>query len=340
VELQDLTEELLQIKFPQYEQTQRSSSHENKEWDACDHVIQKGEYVLRGHAACIPNTMYYNTNNNDKEDSPPQVHIGQMQAIIDRFEEEGKLYMDLRRQLRRGVSLVSYNQQESSSASDSESSSSDSSDDDESKQQQQQDEDCAGPGPTVDMWDTLLDSMAVTASPDTPSDISSILQRVLERHAEDGGAERNINPYTVPTIFTFNAALRGVANTPFSFGKVDDDQVKVRDVALQTAFGVYDEMRLYANRNAATYTYMLEVVAKFLPPSRTRGNISYGLWTHAKRNHVASREVLDALHHSHIPSNGAEFDEWLKDNTDIKNMPLNWRKNYKVRRYTRNDGTY
>lgn len=331
VGLQDLTEQVLQIKFPRYE-----SSHEGNVWEACDDLIQKGEYVLRGHAACIPNTLYYtpeHTNNKDDTDSPA-VHIGQMQAIVNHFEEEGKLYMDLRRQLR--SSLVSYNPDDSSSTMNSEEGSI------QQQEEEEEDEDCAGPGPTVDMWDTLLDTGAVTASRETPVDMVRILRRVLERHDEDGGAERNTNPYTVPTILTFNAVLRGVANAPYVKGDDDndDDNARIRDEALQTAFGVYDEMRFHVDRNAATYAYMLRVVAKFLPPSKTRGNIAYGLWTHAKRNHVASRQVLEALHHTNIPSNGVDFDQWFRDNGDIKNTPLNWRKNYKLRRYNRNDETY
>jgi hypothetical protein len=375
LQLQDWTEQVLQLKFPPYEpsheqQQQKKNNHHRHHhgmtmWEACDDLVQKGEYVLRGHAACIPNSLHYYSNNNKKKgdndnnvDSysslSPAAHIGQMQAIVQHFETEGKLYMDQRRELLRSSSLTLYNQDNNSSSSSS------SDDDEESKQQQQQDddndddddEDCAGPGPTVEMWDTLLDSMAVTASRDTPSNMTSILQRVLERHAEDGGAERNTNPFTVPTILTFNAVLRGVANTPYSNHNNNDDEI--REEALQTAFGVYDEMRLHHvgtaaaadnnnNRNAATYTYMLQVVAKFLPPSRTRGNIAHGLWTHAKRNHVASKQVLEALtQHANVPSNGVEFDQWTNDNNNnnVNNMPLNWRKNYKMRRYNRNDETY
>jgi hypothetical protein len=345
VGLQDLTEQVLQIKFPRYE-----ASHEGNVWEACDDLIQKGEYVLRGHAACIPNTMYYtpehhhaaaaaaNNNNKDGTDSPA-VHIGQMQAIVNHFEEEGKLYMDLRRQIR--SSLVLYNPDDSSITVNSEEGSI-------QQQEEEEEEDCAGPGPTVDMWDVLLDTGAVTTSRETPVDMARILRRVLERHEEDGGAERNTNPYTVPTILTFNAVLRGVANAPYVMGEGDngndndddDNAARMRDEALQTAFGVYDEMRFHVDRNAATYAYMLRVVAKFLPPSKTRGNIAHGLWTHAKRNHVASRQVLEALHHTNIPSNGVDFDEWFRDNVDIKNTPLNWRKNYKLRRYNRDDETY
>jgi hypothetical protein len=230
-------------------------------------------------------------------------------------------------------SLVSYNPDDSSITVNSEGGSI-------QQQEEEEDEDCAGPGPTVDMWDTLLDTGAVTASRETPVDMARILRRVLERHDEDGGAERNTNPYTVPTILTFNAVLRGVANAPYVKGDDDDNAARMRDEALQTAFGVYDEMRFHVDRNAATYAYMLRVVAKFLPPSKTRGNIAHGLWTHAKRNHVASRQVLEALHHTNIPSNGVDFDEWFRDNVDIKNTPVNWRKNYKLRRYNRDDETY
>jgi hypothetical protein len=330
-ELQDLTDELLQVKFP--------LEHTSDMWHAMDTIIQKGEYVMRGHAACIPMTLYHHhhhTMSSSSDNDSPTIHIAQMQAIVDRFQEEGMLYMDTIRRRRHAVVLYSQDESHDSTTGDDTEDSTLSSLRDSPNQVG---DDCASPGPTVDMWDTLLDSMAVTATKETPTTMLTILQRVLERHEEDGGAERNTNPYTVPTILTFNAVLRGVANTPFDNNNSNDHYV--RDNALQTAFGVYDEMRFHAERNAATYQYMIQVVGKFLPPSKTRGNIAYGLWTHAKRNHVASQEVLDALHQTGFSTNGDEFDKWLKENpTDTKHMPLNWRKNYKLRRYNKNDATY
>jgi hypothetical protein len=188
------------------------------------------------------------------------------------------------------------------------------------------------------MYDTMLDSMAVSAlTTVSPRDYKDILEDVLLRHMQDGGPELNVNPYTFPTVLTFNAALRGVANTKYSS---EANEEEIRDAALETAFGIYDEMRWHVDRNSATFQYMLFVVGKFLPPSRSRGNIAHGLWTQAKRHHVASSQVLEALHDAHAPSNGAEFDEWLQQHEDIRKTPLDWRSQHKMKRYHRSSGTY
>lgn len=321
---------------------------------------------MRGHAACIPMTLYHHQyhghhpsmSSSRSDNDSPTIHIAQMQAIIDRFQDEGILYMDhIRRRHHAVESTFSQDEDESrshdehsSASDDSEDNESHDDDDDDSRSKGDSDNDtqsnpneyywCATPGPTVDMWDTLLDSMAVTATRETPSTMMTILQRVLERHEEDGGFERNTNPYTVPTIRTFNAVLRGIANTPYDNNN-HNNNTDVRDSALEVAFGVYDEMRFHTERNAATHQYMIQVVNKFLPPSKTRGNIAYGLWTLAKRDHVASQEVLDALLSVFSSNNGVEYDNWIKENgTDTKRMPLSWRKNHKLRRYNRNDATY
>ena len=188
----------------------------------------------------------------------------------------------------------------------------------------------------MEMWDALLDSLAVSSTATSPLELKEILEHVLARHHQDGGPEYNINPYTVPTILTFNAVLRTVANFPIH----PQDNSTLRDEALEVAFGVYDEMRWHVDRNSATFQYMLEIVTKCLPPSRSRGNISFGLWTQAQRHHVASSQVLQALRQAHVPSNGEEFDEWLAKHDDIRKTPLNWRREHKMKRYNQKSGIY
>jgi len=324
VELQDLTDELRYVKLKPY-----TLSQESNVWEANDVIIQKAEYTIRGHAACIPNTLWYlPLEVNQRNVLPAQHHVNAMQGILQQLQEQNKVYMTLRRQLKSQVTdydsetTFSHKERDEDSHHPQHTSTSD-------------DDSMAGPGTTVEMWDTLLDSMAVSLPTTSPAEYKTTLEKVLLRHYQDGGFEYNVNPHTVPTVLTFNAVLRGVANTLYN----GEDPI-IRDDALETAFGVYDEMRWHVDRNSATFQYMLEVVRKFLPPSRSRGNIAHGLWTQAKRHHVASSQVLKALHAAHSPSNGEEFDEWLKHHDVITKTPLEWRKEHKRKRCYRSDATY
>merc|ERR1739848_737024 len=87
--------------------------------------------------------------------------------------------------------------------------------------------------------------------------------------------------YSRHTHMTFNAVMRAVASVPYD-GKDDE----LRDIAVDTAFSAYDAMYNHSGtgikRNSATYKYMLEVVAKFLPNSPSKGNIAYALFHKAR----------------------------------------------------------
>lgn len=325
LELNNLTAELQQVKFVPY-----TLSQEDDLWELNDTIIQKAEYTIRGHAACIPDSLWYK-NGDSSSDGDPTEHVDSMQAILTQLQQQNNIYMNLRRQLRSQVAEYSNDDD-----NDSDSSSSSSDDDESTTTSSSSSHSKAGPGPTVEMWDTMLDSMAVSLPSTSPLAYKDILEKVLKRHSLDGGPEYNTNPYTFPTILTFNAVLRGVANVDYS-GEGDE---MIRDDALETAFGVYDEMKWHADRNSATFVYMLGVVEKFLPPSRSRGNIAHGLWSHATRMNVASSQVLDALHKAHKPSNGEQFDEWLEMVNNIRKTPLEWRKKHKQLRYNRGSATY
>lgn len=331
-ELFDLTCELIEIQLVPY-----TLAHERDLWQSNEIIIGKAEYTIRGHAACIPNTLVGNnqhSDDDDDDDDDPKYHVESMQAILYHFQEQNKAYMTLRRQLQSQVST--YEGDSSDSSSSSSSSSDEEEDKEESSDSRPSTTEVAGPGPTVEMWDTLLDSLAVSSTATSPLELKEILEQVLTRHHQDGGPEYNVNPYTVPTILTFNAVLRTVANFP-----ITPDTRKLRDEALKVAFGVYDEMRWHVDRNSATFQYMLEIIQKCLPPSRSRGNISFGLWTQAQRHHVASSQVLQALHQAHVPSNGEEeFDEWLAKHDDIRKIPLKWRREHKMKRYDETSGIY
>ena len=199
-------------------------------------------------------------------------------------------------------------------------------------------EDYASPGATVHMYDTILDSIALNTHSDTPTKSLPYLQRVIERYHQDGGIENNRNVATVPTVMSFNTVLRACANTPYTEG-----QEEVRDNALQVGFNTYDFMRHFVHRNSATYAYMMQIIAKFLPPSETRGNIAYGMWAQAKSEQVIDQMVIDSTMQAYTPSNGEEFDTWIEETIKDKgfeNIPQKWRKNSKVRRHQKPSGIY
>ena len=207
----------------------------------------------------------------------------------------------------------------------------------------------APPGPTTTMYDLLLDAYALYASTLPAKDVKSIthvidhtrtlLQTVLQRHEADGGPA-NVNRSTIPTSMTFNALIRTAANVPYD-GKSD----LVRDEAIDLAFTTFD--RLFRNdavdRNSATYTHLLRVVYKFIPNSRSKGNIAYGLFVKACDESVVDEHVWDTLKSFGVGTGcGPEFDRYLEQNmgNSWKELPHRWRMNCSKRRYTHCNGAY
>lgn len=172
-------------------------------------------------------------------------------------------------------------------------------------------QDFALPGPTTHMYDVLLDSLA--CHPTTPQQGYLLLQDVLERHARDGGDAVNIqDEFTRPTVVSYNAPIRLAAN--LSYDPEDPSHAPIRDEALMLAFGAFDALGQSQiwHRNAATYAHLLRAVAKYLPPGRSRGNVSAGVFHHARTLGVLDESVLAALRDAHIPSNGPDWDAWLR----------------------------
>ncbi len=369
---------------------------QEKAWNVAYDTVQQAEYVIRGHAARIPGTMWNRWWLVDEEDDndyfeapsssqPPQhdnskvvaqESLQHIIAIIDRLQQEGNMYMELRHERKmqlareRGEDVEMQIGQVIGE------------EDHNSHEEEQLDNKAhmtelelqkheaalrrrhpfAAPGPTVAMLDTLLDCFAM-AAPEcphlvTPEATAEVLTMILDRHIIDGGDEKNTNPYTVPTLVSYNALFRTMANLPYdaaaSTNSNDDDNTsnsnssntkKLRDQALYYAFGMYDTLRHANNltRNSATMTYMLQVVSKFFPPSRTRGNVAHGLWMHAVRQGIVDPHVMEALRAAHTPSNGVEFDDWTRlylDHKQVRDLPQKLNKYAKVRRYTPREATY
>jgi len=343
-QLKDLTEELLEAKPGSlYKYDNHIVPDESATaWKVADKAVQKAEFVIRGHAAQIPDTLWNRRlrgnpmfEKDTTHNVSPTDRIATMHSIIQRMEEEGTMYMKMRLEVNSQLAVEQKEDEQSAAAATT---NKETSGDEKEPLTGLTLEDYASPGATVQMYDTILDSMALNAHADTPLTALPYLQRVIERYHHDGGIERNLHEATVPTVMTFNAVLRAVANTPYTEG-----QEEVRDNALQVGFTTYDFMRHFVHRNSATYAYMMQIVAKYLPPSATRGNIAYGMWTQAKKEQVIDQMVIDSTIGAYTPSNGKDFDTWVEQTIQDKgfqHIKQKWRKNSKSRRHQPHNGIY
>lgn len=291
-------------------------SHDDDAWEVetVDINVQKVEFLLRGHAAKVPDSLWNRVFRESVEaDDESKQHIEIMEALISRIGQEGELYTKLRNEMKlRSVELVSGPD--------------DTPDHDNSS--------VASPGVTIAMMDALLDSMAVTPGSCTPTKLHSLLYSAVERHNQDGGFETNTNVHTVPTVVTFNATLRALTTMP-----VTDD--KTRDEILQIGLGLYDGMRYHVDRNSATYTYLLQLINKCLPPSKTRGNIMHGMWAQAVQEQVVDANIIEALKEGHSES-GEKFVSWVQEHLGgkVEDLPNRHWRYAKLKRYNRDEDIY
>jgi hypothetical protein len=179
--------------------------------------------------------------------------------------------------------------------------------------------DFALPGPTIAMYDTMLDTLASYCillqqqQQHSAIDIGSMettVSHVLEtanylhdvamlRHVTDGGDATNANPYTRPTAVTFNALMRVAAELPIADGPTSTKTTLspvVRDDAITTALATFQALHEcgVVHRNNASYVYALRAVTKYLPPSRIRDNIVVGLVSQARYQGLLSVDVAAA----------------------------------------------
>ena len=155
----------------------------------------------------------------------------------------------------------------------------------------------------------------------------------------DGGDINNTQQHTVVSALSYNAPMRVVASLPHK-----SSDVTTRDYGLLLAFEAYDALTHSdrCERNAATFTYILQTVAKYMPPSRNKGNVAAGMFYLAQEEGCVDQQVLDAYQLANTPSNGDEFDAWFASNKgkNLGDLPHTWRKNNKVRRQYAREATY
>lgn len=155
----------------------------------------------------------------------------------------------------------------------------------------------------------------------------------------DGGDLKNTQPQTVASVLSYNAPIRIVASLPY-----ERNQINIRDYGLMMAFEAYDALTHSDRclRNSATFTYILQTVAKYMPPSRNKGNVAAGLFYLAQQEGCVDNQVLDAYRLANTPSNGLEFDSWSSSSQgkSVGDLPHAWRRNNKSRRHHAREATY
>jgi hypothetical protein len=212
------------------------------------------------------------------------------------------------------------------------------------------------------MYDILLDSMAVKAAGEcelfeaittadddtymTPIDFVTCLRQIHAAHTLDGGDAINTNLATFPTMQSFNATLRGIASCKFTTtaseeGEEKDKQLQlIRDQAMD-AFGIYNSMAHTSSqrlkRNSATVTYMLQIVNKYIPTSRSKGNIAFSIWMQGTKEGIVDAStfnVQQSFKDANTPSNGVEFDEFVNEKCQADFvLPTKWIRHAKNRRH-------
>lgn len=138
---------------------------------------------------------------------------------------------------------------------------------------------------------------------------------------------------------SYNAPIRIVASLPYK-----NNDVITRDYGLALAFEAYDALTQSerCHVNSATFAYILQTVAKYMPPSRNKGNVAAGLFYVAQNEGCVDETVLQAYELANTPSNGPEFDAWSAScrGKKLGELPHSWRKFNKVRRHRKREATY
>jgi hypothetical protein len=378
VELNDLTQSVLEATPGTLFAYQDGKDSMEQAWDAADVSVQKVEYLLRGYAFHIPGTQWNRWTPSDPQGKPDNA-LETMQSLVGRMLDEGHAYMTVRAnrmeethgiredvegaspRISLGESASNFgNLFEAGKSNDSESITEISGNNtpvnsanalapksEENENRKSYLDDFAFPGPTVVMYNALLDSMACLAKDGSVNPIQAKLcmENVLWRHTIDGGDAGNRNPSTRPSVLPFNAAIRVAAELRYDATRKDPENLLLRDEALLLAFGTFDAVThsRVAESNSATYKYLLGAVAKYLPPSLSKGNIAYGMWTHARLQGLIDPTVIAAYATANEPSNGELFDAWARDTLNGKNvtdLPQKWRRNSFTRRFHGREATY
>jgi len=333
----------------------------------CNQIQQQVEYILRGYNSTFSGSLVQYThsdridnNTSDTNISPLEERIEKMEKLLERMEEEGNVYLELRSRIR--SQLVNFKLKDDGEDRDDEHLV-------HSEEKGEKDVDAYGapPGPSTIMYDLILDAIAVSiphlsisSSIQWLEKSRAISERAVERHTLDidAGEMDKINlENSIPSAVTFNAVIRAAAYAPY-----DGVSEQLRDVALDAAFMTYSSMHKHSvtHRNSATYCYILQTVGKYLPVGPSMGNIAHALFLEAcVEERVLDEIVIDALLKdvTKLDCNGGaeekrslgrNFDDWIKDFISDKyekeangfGFKIKWSSKKKLRRYDRRFAMY
>ncbi|GKY96245.1 hypothetical protein MPSEU_000584300 [Mayamaea pseudoterrestris] len=204
-------------------------------------------------------------------------------------------------------------------------------------------QDFSHPGPTTHMYDVLLDAMACQAHVVTARETYLLWEDLMLRHELDGGDASNKLWHTRPTLQSYNASIRVAAELPYDLSDQSPRNMERRDDAIHLTFSVFDVLSesLLHSCNSATYTYLLQVVAKYLPQSRSKGHIARGMLLHAREQGLLDSSMVKAYRSANEPPNGDEFLETLQVfDRPVRELPHKWRANNRKLRNHPREATY
>lgn len=280
--------------------------------------------------------------------------IEKMIQLLERMELEGKTYVELRSKYRSQLARVSdapnVKDDDDSKNDDNETTDSDTEAPDAWKMNSLITNYGAPPGPTIAMYDLILDAIAVSIpSSNNDDDALSLLQssrklhmRAIERFELDRKAGmEGLNESSCPTPATFNAVIRAAA--------IETEDERVRDTAIENGFYAFNTIfhHTVVPRNSSTYKYVLDMICAHFPPSEMRGNIVAGIWEKAVQDKVVDLNVYESMTKIGIEEHGELFDGWWKGvqakfDKDLNGygFPISWGKNKKLRRFDKRNDTY
>lgn len=156
---------------------------------------------------------------------------------------------------------------------------------------------------TVAMYDTLLDAIAgasqamVEGKPIDDDAVAQFLTPSMVHHVAEM-ALATASDDDPPTLVTYNAALRAVANLATHAKPVATSQEQLRDESLAAGFRLYNFLTHDSyglQRNARSFLYLLQLVQSTMPASRVRGNITVTLWHQASREGVVTPRLVERV---------------------------------------------
>jgi len=299
---------------------------------------QKVEYTLRGHACLIPHSLSYQDEEDESSSSNSNMsvveRVEQMVALLERAEEESRVFCELRVRLKSQLARHNHTNDDQEEESIW-------------RQAKLAQNFGTSTGLSIEMYDLTLDAIAVASEqpqqPQQPQLASSsqlaqsILKRVLshDSHKDDTATTNSTSTMTMaPTMLTFNAVLRTVANHQQQSSSSKDglSLEQLLDIATET-------FQSMPRRNAATFTYMFQIYERHLPESKSRSNICYALWTQVCRDGLVDLPLMEQM--KRTVQSDPDYHQWAqKELQSIADLPQKYRQNAKRFRYQKNNPIY